>query len=64
MNPTVATSVWESPAGATVYLAFDETRALIEVVVGHGDEEEFDPEEFTKRLTKLGLREKATSGSG
>ncbi len=64
MNPTVTTSVWESPAGATVYLAFDETRALIEVVVGHGDEEEFDLEEFTRRLAKLGLRAEASSGSG
>lgn len=61
MNPTATTSIWESPAGATVYLAFDDMRALIEVVIGHGHEEEFDLGEFVRRLGALGVRPKASS---
>ncbi|MBV1858605.1 MAG: hypothetical protein KUG77_09360 [Nannocystaceae bacterium] len=56
INPTASTSVWESPQGATVYLAFDHAHALIEVMVGRSAEEEPDLEEFATRLAKYGLR--------
>ncbi|MGH1344182.1 MAG: hypothetical protein ACRBN8_21665 [Nannocystales bacterium] len=56
INPTATTSVWESPDGATVYLAFDDSHALIELVIGHGPEEDADLQDFTVRLRKLGLR--------
>ncbi len=56
INPTANTSVWESPDGATVYLAFDDARALIEVVIGHGREEDPDVGDFVRRLRRYGLR--------
>lgn len=56
INPTATTSVWESPQGATVYLAFDHAHALIEVVIGRGAEEEPDLEDFAGRLRRFGLR--------
>jgi len=56
INPTASTSVWESPQGATVYLAFDHAHALIEVVIGHGGEEDPDLDEFAQRLRRYGLR--------
>ena len=59
LNPTSTTSVWESPSGATVYLAFDASRALIELVIGHSAQEEFDLQDFGERLRKLGLRPSA-----
>lgn len=40
LNPTVSQSVWESPSGATVFLAFDAEHELIELVVGHAEEDE------------------------
>jgi hypothetical protein len=55
INPTATTSVWESPSGATVYLAFDEAHALIEVVVGAVPEEDFELQVFETRMRALGL---------
>lgn len=62
INPTATTSVWESPSGATVYLAFDHAHALIEVVLGYGGDEDFDLADFSARLSKLGLRPIAGTG--
>lgn len=56
MSPTSSTSSWESPSGATAHLAFDDARALVEVVLGHGDEEDPELEAFASRLRELGLR--------
>lgn len=56
MNPTAETSVWESPTGATAYLAFDPSHRLIEVVLGHGAEEDLELDDFAARLKRLGLR--------
>lgn len=56
INPTATTSVWESPEGATVYLAFDEGRALIEVVLGRVAEEDPELDDFAHRLRRYGLR--------
>lgn len=55
INPTSTTSVWESPSGATVYLAFDQDHVLIEVVLGAVEEEDFELEDFARRLRPLGL---------
>jgi hypothetical protein len=56
INPTATTSVWESPSGATAYLAFDAGRQLIEVVLGRVADEDFELEDFAARLKRLGLR--------
>ena len=56
MNPTANTSIWESPTGATAYLAFDVEHALIEVVLGHGAHEDPELADFSARLRRLGLR--------
>ena len=56
MNPTSNVSIWESPTGATAYLAFDAEHALIEVVLGHGGEEDPELVDFGTRLRRLGLR--------
>lgn len=58
MNPTAQTSVWESPEGATVYLAFDDSHAVIELVIGHvGDDHELELTQFQDRLRRdFGLR--------
>lgn len=56
INPTASTSVWESPQGATVYLAFDDARALIEVAIGRGADEDADLDDFAARLRRYGLR--------
>lgn len=56
MNPTSTTSVWESPSGATAYLAFDAGHALIEVVLGHGPQEDPELADFGAGLRRLGLR--------
>ena len=56
MNPTSTTSIWESPTGATAYLAFDGEHALIEVVLGHVAEEDPELVDFGGRLRRLGLR--------
>ncbi len=61
MNPTSTTSIWESPSGATVYLAFDDARALFELVIGHGGEEDFELTDFVTRLGALGLRPKPSA---
>ncbi|MEM6995669.1 MAG: hypothetical protein AAF721_34490 [Myxococcota bacterium] len=42
MNPTSKTSIWESETGATFYLAFGDSGAVIEAVAGHAAEP--DPE--------------------
>ncbi|MEM6291052.1 MAG: hypothetical protein AAGA54_07295 [Myxococcota bacterium] len=55
LNPTASTSVWESPEGSTVYIAFDDARAIIEVMIGRATEEDPDLEDFTARLRALGL---------
>ena len=56
INPTAQTSVWESPSGATAYLAFDADHALIEVVLGRAAEEDFELADFAKQLRGFGLR--------
>lgn len=53
MNPTARTSVWESPEGATVSLAFDDAHAVTELVIGRaGDEVELELAQFEQRLEK------------
>lgn len=56
MNPTAQTSVWESPTGATAYLAFDPSHRLIEVVLGRGAAEDLELDDFAARLKTLGIR--------
>ncbi len=52
LNPTVNQSVWESPLGATVTLAFDVAHTIIELVVGHDEEDEVELEELLTRLRR------------
>ena len=50
MNPTAKTSVWESPTGATFYLAFGDDGSLVEAVAGFAGD---DNEELTALLEQL-----------
>ncbi len=52
MGPTANSSVWESDGGATFYLAFDESRAIIEAVAGFGGEPDPDLEDLCRRLKR------------
>ncbi len=57
MNPTAKTSVWESPSGATFYLAFDDAGALVEAAANHARDEDPELSALLRRLAKRhGLR--------